>query len=134
MEKQLENPGKKKKPKQPKPAHPAQRGHTPACPRRLTGGRHLSVAVSSPARSLSLPSGAMLSAPVAFALTPLFPLYLTGPLRQTSSRCPARSLPLSRSAVGPPCQFRLPRAPPLTSARAPGILGHVSCPCPQNLF
>jgi hypothetical protein len=104
MEKQLENPGKQKKPKQPKPAHPAQRGHMPACPRRLTGGRHLSVAVSSPVHSLSLPSGARLSAPVAFTLAPLFPLSLTGLLRQTSSRCPTRSLSLSlsRCAVGPP--------------------------------
>jgi hypothetical protein len=36
-------------------------------------------------------------------------LYLAGPFRQLSSRCPACPL-FSLYVVGPPCQFRLPRA------------------------
>jgi hypothetical protein len=36
MEKELENSEKKKRRKQPKPAHSAQPGRAPACPRRLS--------------------------------------------------------------------------------------------------
>jgi hypothetical protein len=74
MEKELENPEKKKRRKQPKPAQP---GRAPARPCRLTGGLHLSAAVPlSRARSLSrsLPAGTNLSAPVSF--TRALPLSL----------------------------------------------------------
>jgi hypothetical protein len=53
MEKQIEIPGKMKKPKQPSRPSSAQPGRVPACPRRLTGGFHLSAAVPFPVRSLS---------------------------------------------------------------------------------
>jgi hypothetical protein len=119
MEKQLENPGKKKKPKQPKTAHPAQWGRAPTPPDRwappVSGGflpRVLTL-------SLSLPSRARLSVPVAFALAPLFPLRLAGSLRQTSICCPHAplSLSLSRCAVGPPVSSAFP-APRRGPARA----------------
>jgi hypothetical protein len=110
MEKQLENPRKKKKAKQPKPAHPAQRGHAPAPPDRwappISGG-FLPHALTL---SLSLPSRARLSVPVPFAHSPLFPLCFAGPLYQTSSRCPMRSLPPS-----------LRRGPPLSVLPSPRL-------------
>jgi hypothetical protein len=54
MEKQLENLGKKKNQKQPKPAIQSS---GVARPRRLTGGRHLSPTVSA-TRTQSLPLSA----------------------------------------------------------------------------
>jgi hypothetical protein len=140
MEKQLENLGKKKKAKHPKSAHPAQRGRTPARPRCLTGGRHLSATVSAPARSLS-PSlypvgpGCRRRFPSPARPSSLSALRARSTRHRAIAPC-ARSLP--RCAVGFPCQFRLPRAPPWTSARAlahvAGILGHVARPRPQTLF
>jgi hypothetical protein len=104
--------------------------------------------------SLSLPSGARLSAPVVFALAPLFPLCLAGPLRQTSSRCP-RASALSHCAMGPPISSAFPaphrgparahsRASPESSAtsptHAPQLLfkprprpHSLSCPISHNL-
>ena len=140
MEKQLENLGKKKKAKHPKSAHPAQRGRTPARPRCLTGGRHLSATVSAPARSLS-PSlypvgpGCRRRFPSPARPSSLSALRARSTRHRAIAPC-ARSLP--RCAVGLPCQFRLPRAPPWTSARAlahvAGILGHVARPRPKTLF
>jgi hypothetical protein len=108
IEKELENPEKKRKRKQPKLA---QLGHALARLRRLTGGPRLSAAALSPARSLScsLPSGADLSALVSSpARSPS--LCPAGPVRQLLSRCPERPSPLSLCAVDPPYQIRPPRA------------------------
>jgi hypothetical protein len=120
MEKQLENPGKMKKPKQPKPAHPTQRGRTPALPRRLTGGRHLSAAVSSPALSLS-PSLCLVGPGCRRRFpSPAHPSSLSA-LRARFARhravAPACPLSLSRCAVGPPVSSTFP-APRRGPARA----------------
>jgi hypothetical protein len=109
IEKELEYPEKKKRRKQPsRPTKPSQA----ARPCRLTGGPRLSAAVPlSRATSLSrsLPSRANLSAPVFFTRAFPLSLCLTGPVRQSPSRCPARPL-FSLCAVGLLCQFRLPRS------------------------
>jgi hypothetical protein len=97
---------------------------SPAGPRarpcRLTGGLHLSAAVSSLVHAhppLPLPSGGGLSAPVTFTRAPPFPLCLTGPPRRRSESfrpAPAPSL----CTVGPPCQLRLPRESSWTNTHA----------------
>jgi hypothetical protein len=99
MEKELENPEKKKRIKQPSRHKSAQPGRAPARPRRLTGGPHLSAAVLPRARPSSL------------ALCPL------GPTCRRRFSSPAHSLSLSRgpgSLVAEP----LPRAP-LSSLSSP---------------
>jgi hypothetical protein len=110
MEKQLEIPRKMKKPKQTSRPSSAQPGHAPAPPDRwvppVSGGS----LPHTRALSLSLPSGAGLSAPVAFARAPLFPLSLVGPPRQCTESLPPHAGSLSRCVVGPPCELCLPRA------------------------
>jgi hypothetical protein len=104
MEKQLENPEKKKKAKQPSRPNSAQPGRAPASPRRLTGGHHLSAAVSAPARSplsLSAEWGQLVGASCFPLLAPLFPLCLAGPFCQALSRCPARPFSLSALWASP---------------------------------
>jgi hypothetical protein len=54
MEKELENLGKKKRRKQPKPTQLAQPGRAPSLPRSLPSGASLSAPVFFPARFLSL--------------------------------------------------------------------------------
>jgi hypothetical protein len=111
MEKQLENPGKKKKPKQPSRPSLAQPGHALARPRRPTGGLHLSAAVPFSARSLSS------------SLYPVGPgcrRQLPPPSRPSSlsasqarfakHRVVAPARPLSLAASWDPCQLHLPRA------------------------
>jgi hypothetical protein len=101
MEKQLENPGKKEKPKQPKPVHQAQqRAPAPALLPPLTGGPRLS-APGLPRTLLSLLLAAQWGQDVGagfFDRAPLFPLCLAGPVRQSPSRCSVRSPSLSLSA------------------------------------
>jgi hypothetical protein len=139
MEKQLENPEKKKKPKQPKPAHPAQRGHAPARPCRLTGERHLSAAVSSPTRSLS-PS----LCPVGPGCRRQFPL-LTRPSSLSALRArfarrrvvAPHTRSLSLAARGTPISSAFPaprRGRACALADVAGILGHVGRPRPQPIF
>jgi hypothetical protein len=117
MEKELENPEKKKKGKQPSSLAGLAQPSQAARPRCLTGGPRLSAAVSlSPVGSLShsLPAGANLSASVFF--TRVLPLYLclAGPDRQSSSRCPARPFPFSLRrgpalSVSPPSALAVDR-------------------------
>jgi hypothetical protein len=85
METQLENLEKKKKAKQPSRPSSAQPGRMPARPCRLTGGRHLFAAGSAShvSPSLSLPSGANLSAPVA---SPLLPSSLSASWARSARR------------------------------------------------
>jgi hypothetical protein len=137
MEMQLENLEKKKKAKQPNRPSSAQPGCVPARPCRLTGGRHLFAMVSAPhvSPSLSLPSGANLSAPVASPCSPL-PSLPCGPILPDAEplpRAPLLSLHRGPSLSAPPS----PR-PPWTSERAlthvVGILGHVALPTPQLLL
>jgi hypothetical protein len=108
MEKELENPGKKKRPFRPKLAHQAQSlARLPP----LTSGPRLSVPVSR-ACPLSLahcPVGPICRCQLLHPLSPSLSLYLAGPLCQSLSCCPARPL-FSLCAMDPPCQFRLPRA------------------------
>jgi hypothetical protein len=101
MEKELENPRKKKKPFQPKPAHQAQpRARLPP----LTGGPHLSVPVSC-ACPLSLTH------------------YPKGPICRHRFPSPARSLSLSLSrGPGSPVAEPLPRASPFLSLRRGPVL------------
>jgi hypothetical protein len=113
MEKELENSGKKKRRKQPKPAQSAQPGRAPA----LSDRRTLPVSGNSPSRVLSLPrslpSGASLSVPVFF---PTRSLSLSvSRARSASRRAVAPHAPFSSlCAVDPTCQFR-----PLHARRGP---------------
>jgi hypothetical protein len=136
MEKQIEIPGKRKKPKQPSRPNSAQPSLAPARLRRKTGGFHPSAAVPFPALSLSLslPSGAGLSAPVAFAHAPL---CFVGPPHQCTKLLPLCSRSLSRCAVAPPCQLCLPRtgrgrtrAHSRTHAEIPGHVARPRTPAP----
>jgi hypothetical protein len=94
MEKELENPQKKKRRKQPsRPTKPSEA----ARPRRLTGGPRLSAAILPRAHPPSLAR-----CPVGPICQRQFPsparslsLYLAGPDRQSPSRCPARPFLLS---------------------------------------
>ena len=108
MEKELENPEKKKRRKQ--PSHPTKPSQ-PARPRHLTGRPCLSAAVLPHARPPSLAR-----CPVGPTCRCQFPspvrslsICLAGPVRQC--RVVALMRPLfSLCAEGLPCQFRLPRA------------------------
>jgi hypothetical protein len=131
MEKQLENPEKKKKAKQLSRPSSAQPGRAPALPDRwapLVSSGFCSVHFPLP---LSAQWGQLVGASC-FPPALVFPLYLAGPFCQTLSRCPAHpSLSLCRgpSLSAPPS----PR-PPWTSecalAHVAGILGHVALPMP----
>jgi hypothetical protein len=108
IEKELENPEKKKRRKHPsRPTKPSQ----VARPRRLTGGPRLSAVVlpRAPSLSRSLPIGANLSAQVFFTRALPLSLCLAGPVRQCRAIAPACPL-FSLCAVGLPCQFHLPRS------------------------
>jgi hypothetical protein len=105
MEKELENPEKKKRIKQPSRPKSTQPGHAPTRPRRLSAADPL-----SPARSLSL--SARWGRPVGaryFAHSPPFSLCLAGPDRQSLNHCPACPFLLSLrrgpalSVPPPPC-------------------------------
>jgi hypothetical protein len=108
MEKQLENPEKKKKRKQPsRPTKPSQA----ARPRRLTGGPCLSAAILSRTRPPSLAC-----CPVGPICRCQFPspahslsLCLAGQVRQCRAVAPERPL-FDLCAMGLPCQFRLLRS------------------------
>jgi hypothetical protein len=111
MEKQFENPEKKKKAKQPSRPSSAQPGRAPARPPSdrweptVSGG-------FCPAR-FPPPSLCLVRPTCWHQLLPpraLFPLRLAGPFCQTPSRCPTRPFSLSLCAVGLPCQLRPPRA------------------------
>jgi hypothetical protein len=125
MEKQLENPRKKKR--QSSPSRPIQPSGA-ARPRRLTGGRHLSAAVSAPVRSLS-PSlcpvgpGCRCRFPLPARPSSISALRVRSARHRVVAPC-ARSLP--RCVVGLPCQFRLPHALPWTSTRT-----HARCRNPR---
>jgi hypothetical protein len=141
MEKELENSEKKKRRKQPSRPNLAQPGRAPAPPDRRTphvSGSSLSRAPSLPR---SLPSGASLSALVFFPARSLS-LCLAGPVRQSSSRCPARPFLLSRRR-GPYLSVLPPPRSPWTGtcalAHITGVLGHdahprAQCPCPISLI
>jgi hypothetical protein len=158
MEKELENSKKKKRRKQPKPAQSAQPGRAPARPHRLTGGPRLSAAVVPRAcppslarcpvgpacqrqfsltRALPASLAAQWGQPVGASFLPRtlpLSLCLAGPVRQSSSRCPARPFLLSLRrgpylSVPPP-----PRSPwtgACTLAHVAGFLGHDARPCAQ---
>jgi hypothetical protein len=109
MEKQLENPEKKKKAKQPSQA---------ARPHRLIGGIPLSAA-TSPARA------------------PLSSLCLTGPVRKSPSRCPTHPFSLSLHhgpSLSVPPSPRLSWTSECALTHVARILGHVALPRPQLLF
>jgi hypothetical protein len=103
-------------------AQPAQL--SPARPRAHAasqGGFHLSAVVFSPRAlpsPLLLPSGAILSAPIALAHTPFSLSTSQARPVSTMNRFVVHPLSLSLCAMGPPCQLRLPRDPPWTSAHA----------------
>jgi hypothetical protein len=96
MEKELENLGKKKRRKQPKPAQSAQPGRASAPSDRRTPPISGNSPSRAPSLPRSLPSGASLLVPVFF---------------------PTRSLSLSRG-LGPPVVEPLPHTP-LSSLSAP---------------
>jgi hypothetical protein len=109
MEKQLENPEKKKKAKQPSHPSSAQPGRAPAPHDRwdpLDSGNFLSRA---PSLSCPLPRGARLSAPVS---SPARPSPLSASRAQFASRraVAPRAPSLSLCAVGLPYQLRPPHA------------------------
>jgi hypothetical protein len=141
MEKQLQILRKMKKPKQPSRPSSAQPGRVPARLCRLTGGFHLLAAVPFPARSLSLslPSGAGLSVPVAFPCAPLSPSASRAHLVRAPNRYPhAPTLSLSlavpwdcpvSSAFPAPAvdqdartHARTPRSPTTSPAHTPQLL------------
>jgi hypothetical protein len=122
MEKELENPGKRKKPFRPKPAHQAQsRARLPP----LTGGPRLSAPVSH-ACPLSLahcPVGPICRRRFPSPARSLFSLCLAGLDHQSSSHCPER-----------PSFLSLRRGPTLLappSPRVAGFLGHDARPRAQ---
>jgi hypothetical protein len=111
IEKKLEIPWKKRKPFRPSQA---------ARPHRLTGGFHLSAAVSLHVRSLPVslcPVGPLYRHQLPSPTRP-FPYLPRGPVLSVSSRFPSAPAP-SRCAVGPPYQLCLPHEPSWTSAHAP---------------
>jgi hypothetical protein len=106
MEKELENPEKKKRIKQPSRPKSAQPGHAPARPRRLTGGPRLSAAVLSRARPPSLarcPVGPICRRHFS---SPRAPPLSVSRARIASRRAVAPRAPFfSLCIVGLPCQF-----------------------------
>jgi hypothetical protein len=127
MEKQIRNSREKGK------AKAAQLGRAHAPPDRWVppvSGGSLPRALTL---SLSLPSGARLSAPLAFARAPLSPSASLARLVSAPSRYP-HAPALSRCVVGPPISSAFPA--PAVDKRAHshtfvGILGHVARPRPQ---
>jgi hypothetical protein len=119
MEKQLENPGKKKKPKQPSRPSSAQPGHALARPCRLTGGLHLSAAVPFPTRSLS-PSLCPVRPGCRCQLPPPSRPFSLSALRARFARhravAPARPLSLSLRRGTPPISSAFPA--PVVDQRA----------------
>jgi hypothetical protein len=111
MKKELENPGKKKRPFRPKPAHQAQSRTRPP---PLTGGPRLSAPVSF-TRSLSLSLS-------------------RGPGSPVPSRCP-RASPFLSLHRGPALSDPPSSCPPWTNACALAhvaeFLGHDACPRAQ---
>jgi hypothetical protein len=107
IEKGLENPEKKKRRKQPKPAHlgPARPRATwqadPVCQRQLPLPRALPLSL---AIQWGRPVGTCF-----FTRALLLSLYLAGPVHQLLSRCPSAPF-LSLYAMDPSCQIRPPRA------------------------
>jgi hypothetical protein len=116
---------------------PAQQGRKR--PRRLTGGLHLSAAVSFPRAlslplSLPLPSGTGVSAPVALDHAPPFCLCLAGPsCQRDESFSLTRPLPLATSWGHPVSSALLANChgPACTHAEIPS---HVACPRTPPLF
>ena len=108
MEKELENSEKNKRRKQPKPSQPAQPGRAPAPPERRTR---------------------LLAAVLPRALLPS--LYFAGPVRQSSSRYPARPF-LHSLRRGPYLLVSpLPRSPwtgACALAHVAAFLGHDTRP------
>jgi hypothetical protein len=133
MEKQLEIPGKMKKPNQPSRPSLAQPGHAPASPDRWVPPVSDGSLPRALSLSLSLPSGAGLSSPVAFARAPLSPSASRAHLVSASNRypppppTPTRPLSLSRCAMGPPYQLRLPRARPRRPPTHPSSFFSTTC-------
>jgi hypothetical protein len=108
-------------------------------PHRLTGGIHLSVATSSPARPLSLarcPVGSGCRCRFLCPRAPLPSLSL-GPSSQVAEPLP-RAPHLSLCAVGLPCQLRPPRArhrPASAHSRtSPGSSAMSLCPRPSSFL
>jgi hypothetical protein len=140
MEKQLENPEKKKKAKQPSSAQlgPARpRARVPARPRRLTGGRHLLAAVSAPTRpppSLC-PVGPTCRRQLFSPPRAPLPSLSRRPVLLGAEPLPACPFFLSLRR-GPPLSAPPSPRPPWTSERAlahiAGILGHVALPTPSS--
>jgi hypothetical protein len=146
MEKQLEIPGKMKKPNQPSRPSLAQPGHAPASPDRWVPPVSDGSLPRALSLSLSLPSGAGLSSPVAFARAPLSPSASRAHLVSASNRYPpppppprARSLflaapwdrPIS-SAFPAPGHVARPRTPaPFLAPPVPALASpsHFAQPC-----
>jgi hypothetical protein len=138
MEKELENPEKKEKRKQPsRPTKPSLATR----PRRQTGRPRLSAAVP-PSRALSLslalcPLGPIRRCQFSFARALSFSLCLADQDCQSLSRCP-HALILSPCAMGQPCQFRLLRArrgPSRAHSRtSPGFSATTPAHAPSSLY
>jgi hypothetical protein len=137
MDKELENPEKKKRIKQPSRPKSAQPGRAPVHPRRLTGGPRLSAAVPlSRSRSLSrsLPAGANLSVPVFFTRALPLSLCLAGSDHQSLSRCPVRPFLLSlrhEPALSVPPPPRSPWTGACALTHVARFLGHDARPRAQ---
>jgi hypothetical protein len=131
IEKEFENPEKKKKGKQPsRPTKPSQAART----RRLTGGPCLSATVLPRARPPSLarcPVGPICRHQFP---SPALSLSLTGPDRQSPSRCPARPFLLSLHCGPAMSVLPSPRSPWTSAcalAHVVGFLGHDARPRAQ---
>jgi hypothetical protein len=137
MEKQLGNSGKRKKAKQPSRPSSAQPGRAPAPPDRWVPPDSGNPLPRAPSLTLSLPSGARLSAPVS---SPACPSSLSALRARFASRrvvTPARPSSLSvpwacavSSAFPAPAVDQRARA----LAHVAGNLGHIVCPCVPALF
>jgi hypothetical protein len=128
MEKELENPEKKKRRKQPsRPTKPSQAARL----HRLTGGPRLSAAILPRARAPSLarcPVGPTVGASFLHPFAPS--LSRAGPYRQSPSRCPARPFLLSLrrgSALSVPPSQLSPWTDEYALAHVAGFLSHDAC-------